>query len=67
MLKLDRLTSPTTVTEIVPTTNGSEFNKIINNVVAYIISDGFMGHDTIIGYVYINENNKLRREWCWWL
>jgi hypothetical protein len=58
MLKLHRLNKAENVND--------EWNNI-NNVVAYIISEGFMGFDTIIGYVYINENNKLRREWCGWL
>ncbi len=42
-----------------------EYNNI-ENVIAYIIAD-FIGHDTVVGYVYINENNKLRREMCGWL
>ena len=58
MLKLIRLNKPETIND--------EYNYI-ENVVAYIISEGFMGHDTIIGYVYKNYNNKLKREWCGWL
>ena len=58
MLKLIRLNKPENIND--------EYNNI-NNVVAYIISEGFMGHDTIVGYVYINKNNKLRREYCGWL
>ena len=41
-------------------------NEIENGVVAYIVSD-ISGFDTIIGYVYLNENNKMRREYCDWL
>jgi len=41
-------------------------NEIENGVVAYIVSD-ISGFDTIIGYVYLNENNKLRRQYCDWL
>lgn len=58
MLKLQRLKTLENIND--------EYNKV-NNVIAYIISEGFMGYDTIIGYVYINDNNKLRREYCGWL
>ena len=48
-----------------PTKVNDEYNNI-DNVVAEIISD-FIGHETIIGYVYINHEGKLRREYCGWL
>jgi hypothetical protein len=32
-------------------------NEIKNGVVAYIVSD-ISGFNTIIGYVYLNENNR---------
>jgi hypothetical protein len=57
MLKLHRLNKAENIND--------EWNNI-NNVVAYIVGD-FIGHETVLGYVYINENNKLRREWCGWL
>lgn len=58
MLKLLRLNKPENIND--------EYNNI-ENVIAYIISVGFMGHDTIIGYVYINKDNKLRRELAGWV
>lgn len=58
MLKLIRLNKPENIND--------EYNNI-ENVIAYIISEGFMGHDTIIGYVYINKDNKLRRELAGWV
>lgn len=58
MIKLIRLNKPENIND--------EYNNI-ENVIAYIISEGFMGYDTIIGYVYKNNNNKLRREYCGWL
>ena len=58
MLKLHRLNKPENVND--------EWN-IINNVIAYIISVDPTGNDVVVGYVYINENNKLRREYCGWL
>ena len=58
MLKLHRLNKPENVND--------EWN-IINNVIAYIISVDPTGNDVVVGYVYINENNKLSREYCGWL
>lgn len=58
MIKLHRLDEPEYVSD--------EYNSL-ENVLAYIVSEGFMGHDTIVGYVYRNEDNKLRREMAGWL
>ena len=58
MLKLMRLNKPENIND--------EYNNV-NNVVAYIVSADFMGFDTVVGYVYYNKNNKLRREYCGWL
>lgn len=49
-----------------PENINDEYNNI-NNVVAYITTLDPTGHDVVVGYVYINENNKLRREWAGWL
>ena len=58
MLKLIRLNKPENIND--------EYNNI-ENVIAYIISEGFMGYDTIVGYIFINKDNKLRREYCGWV
>jgi hypothetical protein len=39
----------------------------LTNVVCEVIAVGFMGYDTIVGYVYIDENGKPRKHWCGWL
>lgn len=58
MLKLYRLNKAENIND--------DYNTI-NNVIAYITSLDPTGHDVVVGYVYINENNKLRREYCGWL
>jgi|LakMenE18May11ns_1017448.scaffolds.fasta_scaffold8417025_1 hypothetical protein len=48
-----------------PQTVDDEFDYL-ENVVAEIVAD-FIGHDTVIGYVYVNKDGKLRRQLCGWL
>lgn len=58
MLKLHRLNRPENIND--------EYNNI-KNVVAYIITEDPTGHEVVVGYVYKNKNNKLRRELAGWL
>lgn len=58
MLKLNRLKTPENIND--------EYNNI-KNVVAYIITTDPTGHDVVVGYVYKNKKNKLRRELAGWL
>ena len=58
MMKLYRLKTPVIVND--------EYNYI-ENVVAEITSVDPTGNDVVVGYVYINDEGKLRREFAGWL
>ncbi len=35
-------------------------------IVSRVVSQGLMGHDTIVGYVYLTPKG-YRRVWEWWV
>ena len=49
-----------------PVIVNDEYNYI-ENVIAEITTIDPTGHDVVVGYVYINDDGKLRREYCGWL
>jgi hypothetical protein len=49
-----------------PVIVNDEYNYI-ENVIAEITTIDPTGHDVMVGYVYINDDGKLRREFCGWL
>ena len=49
-----------------PEVVNDEFDNL-ENVVCDVVAEGFMGHDTIVGYIYIDAEGRPRKHWSGWL
>lgn len=48
--------------------NGEDsFDEKPSHIFSTVVAEGFMGYDTIIGYIVKGEDGKFQRRWEWWL